>query len=349
MSISVNTFKQEPYKLITLKNNNIIVKLTNIGASIVSVILKDKNNNNIDIILSYNDPKGYLNNNCYLGATIGRNANRIENATFKIDNKTYKLDKNDGENNLHSGFNKTSEIVWDYKLNEENNSVTFFTILKDGFQGIEGNFNISVTYTLKNDNSLQIDYDGICDKKTIANFTNHTYFNLNGHNSGNILNHKVMINADNFTPFKENTNIPNGEVLSVLNTPMDFTQFKEIGKEIEDNYPQLKYGNGYDHNYVINRNNNEIILVAKAYSEQTGITLEAYSDLPGLQFYTGNFNNVTEFGKDNAQYLFRSGFCFETQYFPNCYNIDNFKKPIFEANEIYKTTTIYKFIEPKNN
>lgn len=344
MKVFVENFKESDYKLISLKNNNMTVKLTNIGASIVSIILKDKNNKDIDVILGFEDPRGYLNNEFCLGSVIGRNANRIENANFKIDDKIYILDKNDGENNLHSGFNKTSEVIWNYNIDNDNNSVEFFTVLEDGFQNMEGNFEISVIYTLKDDNSLILSYKGKCDKKTIANFTNHTYFNLDGHSSGDILNQKVMINANNYTPFKENTNIPSGEILSVLNTPMDFTNFKEIGKHIENDYLQLKYGNGYDHNFVINRNNKDIVLCAKAYSENTGITLETYTDLPGVQFYTGNFNNVTKFGKDGANYLFRSGYCFETQYFPNSYNIKNFEKPIFEANEQYKTTTIYKFL-----
>ena len=342
MAILVESFLQDPYKLITLKNNNVTIKLTNIGASIVSAIIKDKNGIDTDVVLGFDTPKGYLNNEFCLGATIGRNANRIENATFKIDDKIYNLDKNDGENNLHSGYNKTSELIWDTNIDNNKNTVIFSTLLKNGFQNMEGNFNISVFYTLKDDNSLEIKYKGICDKKTIANFTNHTYFNLDGHNSGNILNQKVMINGDSFTPFKENTNIPSGEILSVLNTPMDFTSFKEIGKDIEKDYAQLKFGNGYDHNYVINNQDANIKLVAKAYSEKSGISLEVYSDLPGVQFYTGNFNNVTNFAKNNVTYLKRSGFCFETQYFPNCYNIDNFKKPIIEANKPYETTTIYK-------
>lgn len=337
-------FVKQPYKLISLKNtNNMTVTFTNIGASIVSIILKDKNNKNIDVALGFDHPEGYLNNSCYLGSIVGRNANRIENATFKLDDTTYYLDKNDGENNLHSGFNPTSQIVWDYELFEEDNTVKFFTTLKDGFQNMAGNFDISVFYTLKNDNSLEIKYEGKCDKKTIANFTNHTYFNLDGHNYPNVLNQEVMINANNFTPFKENTNIPNGEILSVFNTPMDFTEFKPIGKDIEENYPQLQFVGGYDHNYVINRENNDIILVAKVYSKNTGILLETYTDLPGLQFYTGNANNLKEFTKDNVEYLARSGFCLETQYHPNCYNIEAFEKPILEANETYKTTTIYKF------
>ncbi|WP_317367679.1 aldose epimerase family protein [uncultured Tyzzerella sp.] len=342
MSILVENFLEEPYKIITLKNNNITIKLTNIGASIVSAILKDKNGNDVDVILGFDNPKGYLNNEFCLGATIGRNANRIENATFKIDNKTYNLDKNDGENNLHSGFNSTSSIVWDYKTDNINNTVIFSTLLADGFQNMEGNFSISVFYTLKEDNSLVITYKGKCDKKTIANFTNHTYFNLNGHTDPNILNQEIMINADSFTPFKENTNIPSGKILNVFDTPMDFTKFKAIGKDIEEDYSQIKLGNGYDHNYVINNKNNDITLAAKAYSKKTGICLEAYTDLPGLQFYTGNFNNIKQFGKCNTNYLSRSGFCFETQYFPNCYNIETFKKPIIDANQLYQTTTIYK-------
>ena len=342
MSILVENFLEEPYKLITLKNDNITIKLTNIGASIVSAILKDKNGNDVDVVLGFDDPKGYLNNEFCLGATIGRNANRIENATFKIDDKVYNLDKNDGENNLHSGFNKTSEIVWDYEIDDKTNTVIFSTLLKDGFQNMEGNFNICVFYTLKEDNSLEIKYKGKCDKKTIANFTNHTYFNLDGHKEPNILSQKVMINADYFTPFKEDSNIPSGIVLNLLGTSMDFTSFKEIGQDIEKGCYQINLGNGYDHNYVINRENKDIILISKAYSEKTGIKLEVYSNLPGVQFYTGNFNNVTQYGKDNAKYLKRSGFCFETQYFPNCYNIDHFEKPIIDANQPYETTTIYK-------
>lgn len=348
MSIKIDTFKNDPYKLITIENDAIKVKFTNIGASIVSIILKDKNNNAVDVVLGFNDPRGYLNNPCYLGSVVGRNANRIENAILKINNKTYYLDKNDGENNLHSGFEKTSEILWDYKVKENENSITFSTILKDGFQKMEGDFLVNVYYLLKND-SLHITYTGECNKETIANFTNHTYFNLDGHSSNNILSQKVMINSDKFTPFKENSNIPNGNISNVINTPMDFRNFKEIGKDIESSYDQLKYANGYDHNFVINNyEKNTINLVAKAYSEKTSILLETYSDLPGVQFYTGNFNNVTEFTKENAKYLTRSGFCFETQYFPNCYNIESFEKPILKPHELYKTSTIYKF-SIKNN
>lgn len=344
MSINIETFKKDPYKLISLKNKNMIVKLTNIGASIVSILLKDKNNHQTDIVLGFDSPYGYLNNPCCLGATIGRNANRIENALLKIDDKIYKLDKNDGENNLHSGFNKTSELIWNYKINNDNNSITFYTLLKDGFQNMEGNFHVNVCYELKKNNSLCITYSGKCDKKTIANFTNHTYFNLDGHETNNILSQKVMINATKFTSFKENTSIPSGELKKVHNTPMDFTQFKEIGQDINSNYDQLKFANGYDHNFVINKEpHKELSLISKAYSDKTGILLETYSDLPGVQFYTGNFNNVTKFCKNNAKYLFRSGFCFETQYFPNCYNIDSFEKPILNPNELYKTSTIYKF------
>ncbi len=342
MSILVENFLQEPYKLVTLKNDNIIIKLTNIGASIVSAVLKDKNGVDVDVILGFDNPKGYLNNEFCLGATIGRNANRIENATFKIDNKVFNLDKNDGDNNLHSGFSKTSDIIWDYEIDNKSNSVIFSTLLKDGFQNMEGNFNISVIYTLNDDNSLKIKYKGKCDKKTIANFTNHTYFNLDGHKEPDILSQKVMINAEYFTPFKENSNIPSGKLLNLLNTSMDFTSLKEIGQDIEKDCYQIKLGNGYDHNYVVKRKNKDIILVAKALSEKTGINLEVYSDLPGVQFYTGNFNNVTKYGKENTKYLKRSGFCFETQYFPNCYNIDGFEKPIIDANEVYETTTIYK-------
>lgn len=347
MGILIQNFNDEKYKLITLKNKQVSVTLTNIGASIVSLIIKDKFQNDTDIVLGFENAKGYLNNEFCFGATIGRNANRIENATFKIDENIYHLDKNDGNNNLHSGFNKTSDIIWDFEINENQNFVKFSTILKDGFQNMPGNFNISVYYFLEEDNSLKILYKGICDKKTIANFTNHTYFNLDGHDSNDILNQKVMINADFFTPFKPNTSIPSGEILSVLNTPMNFKNFKKIGEEIDSNFEQIKFANGYDHNFVLNRKNDGIILAAKAFSEKTGISLEVFTDLPGLQFYTGNFNNATKYCKNDTKYLFRSGYCFETQFFPNSCNLNNFKSPFIDANQPYESTTIYKFIKNK--
>lgn len=347
MEILVENFNEENFKLITLKNNNINIKLTNIGASLVSAILKDKNGNFVDVVLGFENSKGYLENEFCLGATIGRNANRIENAILKIDENIYNLDKNDGQNNLHSGFNKTSEIIWDYELNENENSVVFSTVLKDGFQKMPGDFNISVCYKLKEDNSLEILYTGSCNKKTIANFTNHSYFNLEGHQSGNILEQEVMLNSSYFTPFKENTSIPSGEILSVSSTPLDFTKFKKIGAEINSDYPQIKFANGYDHNFCINKENEGLNLCAKAFSEKTGIGLEVYTDLPGVHFYTGNFNNVEKYGKNGAKYLFRSGFCFETQFFPNSCNTENFKSPILNANELYKTTTVYKFTQNK--
>lgn len=344
MAIFTENFNNSNYSLITLTNEKMKVVLTDIGASLVSVFVKDKNNNEIDVVLGYNDPKGYLENNIYLGAIVGRNANRIEDGILKIDEITYNLDKNNENNNLHSGFNKTASIKWNYTINETENSITFYTLLEDGFQNMPGNFNINVKYLLTKNNELELHYTGYCDKKTIANFTNHTYFNLDGHKTGNILDQELMLNAKYFTPFKENTNVPSGEILSVYNTPLDFTNFKKIGKEIEENYPQLKYANGYDHNFVIDKKIDGIELIAKAKSEKSGITLEVYSNLEGVQFYTGNYNDVENYGKEDAKYLFRSGFCLETQHFPNSCNIKHFKSPILNANEKYDTKTIFKFL-----
>lgn len=339
MGITVEDFGNKEYKLITLQNkNNMKVVLTNIGASVVSIFVKD-----LDIVLGFANCLGYLNNEFCLGATIGRNANRIENGIFKIDNEVYKLDKNDGENNLHSGFKKTTDIIWKFDTFTENDkqSVIFSTLLKDGFQNMKGNFNISVKYTLKPDNTLELEYCGKCDFQSIFNFTNHTYFNLNGHTSKNILNHKIQINSEHFTPFKKNTNIPSGEIRSVKNTPMDFFEFKTIKDLINEDYSQLNYTNGYDHNYVI-KGENKIKLCAKAFSEESQILLETFTDLPGVHFYTGNFNNIKNYTKNNAYYGKNSGFCFETQFFPNSVNIPQFASPIIEANREYKTTTIYK-------
>lgn len=328
----------------TITNKNIILKLTDIGASIVSIILPDINGEMRDIALGFEDFKGYEYNEPFFGSIVGRNANRIENAFFELDGEKYYLDKNDGENNLHSGNDKIHNKVWNIKsIKEEKNEIEFYLLLEDGFQNLPGNFNINVKYSLTEENEIIIEYSGTSDKTTIANFTNHCYFNLNGHNNGDILKHKLKIYAKEYTPFKENINIPSGEIKSVLSTPFDFTNFKEIGQDINSDDLQLKIGDGYDHNFVLDKPENVFSKVAEVFSEKTKICMEVFTDLSGIQFYTANFLDKKLKGKYNSYYNKRDGFCLETQYFPNSINIKNFKAPILEKNKSYYTKTMYKF------
>lgn len=340
----------EKANLYILKNNNEMqVSLTDLGASITSIILKDFKNNFVDVVLGFDNVTAYEVNEPVFGSIVGRNANRIENATFQLEGKTYNLDKNDNNNNLHSGNEKLYTKLWNVKsIDDEKNSVTFSTVLEDGYQGFDGNFNIDVKYSLTDENELFIEYTGTSDKTTLANFTNHCYFNLNGHNFNkslqDVLNHNVKIYAKNYTPFKTSVSIPSGKIDSVLETPFDFTNFKEIGKDINSDNEQIKIGNGYDHNFCLDKSKGSFSKVAEVFSPETKIAMEVYTDLPGLQFYTANFLDGSLTGKYNTYYNKRDGFCFETQYFPNAINIDNFQKPILKKGETYFTKTSYKFL-----
>ena len=233
--------------------------------------------------------------------------------------------------------------IWDAEVEETalGTTITFGLHSPDGDQGYPGNADITVSYTLTPDNCLKLDYHMVSDADTIANFTNHVYFNLGGYKSGSALDQKVWIDADYFTATDANS-IPTGELVAVKGTPMDFTEMKPIGRDIQEDYQALKYGNGYDHNWALNHPAGELSLSAKAEDEKTGRTMEVYTDLPGVQFYTAN-SLKTEHGKNHAVYTPRCGYCFETQYFPDAINKPEFASPVVKAGEEYKTTTIYKF------
>jgi len=341
------TFENKDVKLFTLTNSNgLIAKLTNFGAILVSLFVPDKNGNLDDIVLGFDTLEKYLTNDiCYFGSTIGRNSNRVKNASFILNDTAYNLDKNErNKNNLHSGFNPYNKRLWNYSINENNNSVSFNLISPDGDQGFPGEFNITVTYTLTDNNELKINYNGKSDKDTIANMTNHSYFNLAGHNSGTSMNHKLWINADKFVEVDDEL-IPTGNLVNVENTPMDFRKAKTIGNDIDANFEQLKFTDGYDHCYVLNKEQNGIEKIAVVCDEKSGRTMEVFTDAIGVQFYAGNFiENNKVIGKDNCMYKNRSGFCLETGFLPDSTNNRNFSSPILKANEIYNTTTIYKFI-----
>lgn len=335
---------REP-QLYTLTNKcGASAAFTDLGGTWVKMIVPDRDGRPADVLLGYDRAEDYLTNGGHLGEIVGRNANRIGGASFAINGKRYDLDKNScGRNNIHSGPDFYRDRIWDVEVTENSLGVkiTFSLESPDGDQGYPGNAKIAVSYMLTEDNSLQIDYRMTADADTIANFTNHAYFNLAGHDAGSIVNHKAWIDADRFTVTDEDS-VPTGELVSVKGTPMDFTSMKVIGQDIDDDYQQIRWAGGFDHNWVLNHADGEMDLSAKAVDEASGRVMEVYTDLPGVQFYTGNGLKGQK-GKGGAVYTSRTGFCFETQLFPDAINKPQFKSSLLKAGEEYLTTTIYHF------
>lgn len=333
--------KGEKAVLYTLKNKNgMTFEVTDLGATLVSLQVPDKNGILCDVVLGCEDAAAYENaGGTFFGATVGRNANRIGGAEFSLNGKTYMLDKNNGENNLHSGLDFYSFRIWKVKETAEK-SITFSLYSPDGDQGYPGALDVDVTYTLTEENEVRIDYAGVSDQDTIINLTNHSYFNLNGHASGPITGHELWIDADVFTR-TDAVSIPTGELVPVEGTPMDFRTPKVVGKEIDAEYEAVILGNGYDHNWCL-KNNGKLQKVAEAKGEKSGIIMDVYTDLPGMQVYTANFME-REPGKEGAVYGRRQGICFETQYAPDAIHHAHFESPVCRAGQVYRTTTIYKF------
>ena len=327
--------------LYTFENKNgMIMEVSDFGATLYALLVPDKRGNLVDVVLGYDTPEEYKGpSNTGFGATIGRNGNRIGSGTFTLNGKTYTLDQNNNGNNLHSGLDYYHHRMWEVKEITDN-SITLFLHSPDGDQGFPGEFNVEVTYTLLENNGIQIDYFGVPEEDTIVNMTNHSYFNLNGHASGNILEHELWVDADFFTATDENL-IPTGEIRSVEGTPMDFRQKKTIGLEIDLPYEPLVFAGGYDHNWCLN-NQGEYKKVIELSSDVSGLSMEVYTDLPGVQIYAGNFL-VEEPGKQEVVYGHRQGICFETQMYPDAINHENFPSPVVKAGEVYKTTTAYIF------
>lgn len=316
--------------------------VTDFGAVLVNLFVPDSAGAKKDVVLGYDNLGGYEENGCFFGSVIGRNANRIEGASFKIDGVEYKLAGNENGNNLHSDFNNGfHKKMWRAETDEENNSVKFSYISPDGENGFPGTLKVSVTYTALADNGLQITYDAVSDKKTLINLTNHSYFNLGGHDAGSICHEKMMIHADGYTEIAPGA-IPTGRILPVEGTPMDFRTPRRIGDDIDCDFEQLTLAQGYDHNWVLNTVFGKSELVARVEDEKAGRTMEVYTDLPGVQFYAGNCITPQK-GKGGTTYGKRCALCLETQYFPNSVNIPQFRQPVFEAGQPYHTTTIYKF------
>jgi len=329
-------------KIYTISNERgMKVTLLNLGAIIKDIIVPDKNGKLVDVNLGYDTVEGYYDNAEALGSFVGRNANRIGGAKVTIAGITYELEKNDGENNLHSGSDRSHYMLFDADVFEDEfaTGVRFMHTFKDMEQGFPGKAELSITYTLTEDNELILEYRGISDKDTVINPTNHSYFNLDG--EGDILKHKLYVNADKFTAIDGNM-IPTGELVNVEGTPMDFRQMKEIGEGIDSDYNYIKMARGYDHNYVLNSVEGDIVKVAELFSDKSGISMEVMTDLPGMQVYSANFLENKK-GKSGVIYGKRSGICFETQYFPNACNEKSFKSSIIGAGEEYRSTTVFKF------
>ena len=336
--------KREVYLYTLVNRNGVSASFTNLGAVWVNMNVPDREGKMVDVVLGFDSADEYLLNPPHFGAPIGRNANRIAGAKFSINGKEYRLKANNGPNNLHSGPDLYQSRLWDSEAEENDlgTSVSFSLLSPDGDQGFPGNANITVTYTLTPDNSLEISYHMICDADTVANFTNHSYFNLDGQGGTDAMKQRVWIDGDAYTRADKGS-IPTGEITPVKGTPMDFTVMKPIEQDIHEEYEALIYGGGYDHNWVLNHLPGEVSLCAASESDKTGIRMEVYTDLPGMQFYTANFLNDGMKGKGGAVYEKRCCYCFETQYYPDSVNKPEFQSPVLKAGEEYKTTTIYKF------
>jgi aldose 1-epimerase len=330
--------------LFSLKNNNgFECHITNFGARIVSFFVPMKENK-IDVVLGYESLKDYQQDDFYLGAIAGRYANRIAKGKFSLDDKEYSLFVNNGANALHGGKQGFDTVVWKARpfLNDlQEESIELSYLSKDGEEGYPGNLKVKVIYTLTQENEIKIDYEAVTDAKTILNLTNHVYFNLKQAGQETITSHDLVLNADYFTPTDAGA-IPNGEIRSVANTPMDFRTSHKIGERIDEDYIELIQGFGYDHNWVLNKENNELSWAATVSEASTGIELKAFTTEPGVQFYSGNYLNVKS-GKESKSYPKRSGFCLEMQHFPDSPNHDTFPNTVLNPGEIYTQTTIYKF------
>ena len=335
----------ENVDLYTLRNaNGVETTITNYGGIVVSLKVPDRNGKFDDVVLGFSDLEPYTKSGPYFGALIGRYGNRIAKGRFKLNGVEYKLATNNGENHLHGGIKGFDKVVWTGRemKTKAGPAVVLTYLSKDGEEGYPGNLRVRVVYTLTNKNELKIDYSATTDKDTVTNLTHHSYFNLRGEGNGDILEHHVEINAVRFVPI-DTGSIPLGELRKVTGTPFNFLMSTPIGARIDQDDEQLKNGNGYDHTFVINGRPGTLRLAARAYEPSTGRTMEVWTTEPGMQFYTGNFLDGTLTGKSGKLYPRRSGFCFETQHYPDSPNQPSFPTTTLRRGVTYRSTTIYRF------
>jgi aldose 1-epimerase len=320
------------------------VKITTYGATVVSLVVPDRNGKPADVVLGYDSLVDYIGGGNYFGCIAGRYANRIAGGKFTLYGTEYRLAANDGDNHLHGGLRGFGKMVWQAREFEDGADVglSFSYLSPDGEEGYPGNLTCTVSYTLGAANELRIEYLAVTDSPTIVNLTNHAYFNLAGAGSGDILNHELMINADRFTPV-DGRLIPTGEVKPVVGTPFDFTRPTAIGARIDHDDEQLIFGNGYDHNWVLKKDGDGPCLAARALEPSSGRTLEVYTTQPGLQFYSGNFPDNRIAAKAGQVYHHRGGFCLETQHFPDSPHRPDFPSTILNPGSEYEHATIFKF------
>lgn len=322
----------------TLDDGFIKVKILDLGCTVQSICIKDKNGNEKDVVLGYDSVENYEKQDVFFGVVVGRCANRIAKGKFTLDGKTYSLVQNNGQNHLHGG-SIMDKTIWNSQVKD--NSLIFTLEMTEDMDNYPSNLNIQVTYTLEN-HGLVIDYKATTDGATLCNLTNHSYFNLDGHESGSVEHQKVQINADYYTPIDAES-IPFGKNEKVDNTPFDLRQPTQVGAHWDDDNEQIKNAMGYDHNFVLNGNMGELRSIANVQAVNTGINMQVLSTMPGVQFYTGNFLCSALAGKNNADYPKRSGLCLETQYYPDAINNKDWYQPVIRKGDVFEHKTIYRF------
>ncbi len=330
----------------TLTNKNgASAQITNYGGIVVTLNVPDRSGRLDDVVLGFDNLEEYLKVHPFFGALVGRYGNRIANGKFSLHGVEYTLAQNDGPNSLHGGLKGFDKVFWDAKpLDTPNGPALELTYLsQDGEEGYPGNLLVKVTYTLTHNNELKIDYSATTDKDTVINLTHHSYFNLAGAGKGDILAHELMIKADKFTPVNANM-IPTGELRPVAGTPFDFTQPTPIGLRLNQADEQLKFGGGYDHNWVLNSQDGSLALAARVSEPTSGRIMELWTTEPGVQFYSGNFLDGSIIGKGGRAYQYRFALCLETQHFPDSPNHPEFPSTILRAGQTYTSTTVYKFL-----
>ena len=322
--------------------NGLEAAITNYGATLVSLKVPDRSGNFGDVVLGFDTLDQYQDDRRFFGGTIGRYANRIASGKFTLDGVAYDLSRNRGENHLHGGHSGFNKVVWE-AANGDGQALHLNYLSADGEEGYPGNLSVQVTYTLTSDDKLEIDYAATTDKATVLNLTNHSYFNLGGDGKGDILGHRLMLNAERFTPANA-TLIPTGELRHVTGTPFDFTQAETIGARINNDDEQLHFCGGYDHNFVLQGGEvRGADLAARVHDPDTGRNLEIWTTEPGIQFYSGNFLDGSIRGKSGKVYGQRVGFCLEPQHFPNSPNEPGFPPTVLRPGERFQSQTIYGF------
>ncbi|NKB33098.1 MAG: galactose-1-epimerase [Pseudomonadales bacterium] len=333
-------------QLFVLKNEEgMTVEIIDLGGIIVGLNVPDFDGDIADVTTGFDAPQPYADGAGFMGAIVGRYANRIADGRFSIDGIEYSLAKNNGENAIHGGLVGFDKKIWDAETvsNANEAQLVLTTFSPDGEEGYPGRVDTRVVYTLNDQNQLIVDYYASTDKPTVINLTNHAYFNLDGHDAGPILDHEIMINADRFTPV-DNESIPTGEIAEVSGTPLDFRTAKTISQDIESTHQQIQFGSGFDHNFIINHDEpGRVSLAATVFSPRSGRSMNVYTDQPGMQFYTGNFLNGSLVGKEGVAYERRFAFCLETQHYPDSPNKPEFPSTVLRPGEQYETRTIFEF------